>query len=155
MTDTLPFQLVCEECKRRGVACGGVWRFYSQHERYLLQCRTCRQGRRACPFRKLENNGGSQINPREQKGKKRQLSLSTISISSDSCEDSEDSQAVGPSSRPVKKVKVRGDDGSKDERDKDEEALLEAWKEKLELETNLVRVDATIHRLKRKIRGKR
>ena len=46
--------------------------------------------------------------PSEQKGNKRPRSPSVITISSDS-EDPEGSRVAGPSSRPGKKIKVKGE----------------------------------------------
>lgn len=113
-SDASLFQLACEQCKAHGVTCGGVWRFHFQHGKYLMQCRPCRQRRRSCPFRKLENDGKPQTSSSGQhnltKGKKRQPPSSAPSITSDSYTGSEESRAAGPSSHSRKGVKVKGKD---------------------------------------------
>jgi len=129
-----PYQLSCEECKKRGVACGGVWRFHSQHGKYILQCRTCRLKKRACPFRRFEDDDNPPTNPKKRedatrRGKRRRES-SVISIE-DSEESSEESQVAGPSSHRKKKVKVKAGDGWDELKD----TLLTARKRKVEIET--------------------
>jgi len=145
-------KLTCEECKRRGVACGGVWRFHSQHGKYLLQCKTCRLKKRACPFRRFENDGENRAvaTGRERKGKKRQREESPISISDSSEED------AGPSSRPEKKLKPEVKDGK--DWDKLEETLLAARKRKAEIQTKaeieMAKVDAVIEEAERGVKTK-
>lgn len=144
--------MTCEECKRRGVACGGVWRFHSQHGKYLLQCKTCRLKKRACPFRRFEKEDERQAVAagRERKGKKRQREESFISISDSSDED------AGPSSRPEKKFKIEVKGGK--DWDKLEETLLAARKRKVEIQTRaeieMAKVDAVIEEAERGVKTK-
>ena len=137
LSETLLYQLACEECTRRGVACGGVWRFHSQHGRYILQCRTCRLKKRACPFRKFEDDYERQMGPKRRegasRGKKRRRASTPISISDSDSEGGyqEKTQVAGPSSRPEKKFKVDDADGW----DKLRDTLLAARKKKVEIGT--------------------
>lgn len=155
MSDTSIFQHTCEECRRRGVTCGGVWRFHSQHSKYLMQCRVCRLKRRACPFRKFESNGQLLTNTSRQKdaakGKKRQRSPSIISISDS--EDHGESQVAGPSSRPEKRVKVEGGDENEDDEDV-WKSLLDARKRKVEIETNAEKAAMDTERSKKEVAAK-
>lgn len=147
-------QLTCEECQRRGVSCGGVWRFHSQHGKYLQQCRECRLKKRACPFRRFEN--GSQASPKKRaqatKGKKHRHASTPISIS-DSESSEEDAQVAGPSSRPEKKVRVKSAGGW----DKLKDTLLVARKRKVEIETEaeieLAKINSIIKEAERDLWG--
>jgi len=136
VSDASPYQLSCEECKRRGVACGGVWRFHSQHGKYILQCRTCRLKKRACPFRRFEDDDNPRTNPKKREDatgrEKRRREPSVISIQDSEESSEEESQVAGPSSRPQKKVKV---EAAGDGWDKLKDTLLTARKRKVEIET--------------------
>lgn len=128
ISDASVRQLTCSECQRRGVSCGGVWRFHSQHGKYLQQCRVCRQKKRACPFRRFETDGDPK--KRATRGKRRYAST-PISISDSEESSEEDTKVAGPSSRPEKKVRVKSDDGW----DKLKDTLLVARKRRVEIET--------------------
>jgi len=154
-SDSAPCQLTCGECKKHAVTCGGVWRFYSQHGKYLMQCRTCRAKRRSCPFRLFECEDTPQTSPRKKYGtggKKRRRSPSIISVT-DSAESSEElgHQVAGPS-RVSKKVKV----GGGNEWDRLKETLLTARKRKVEIETEaemeLARVNNIIEEAERSLK---
>lgn len=135
LPDILPRQLTCEECKRRGVACGGVWRFHSQHGKYILQCRTCRLKKRARPFRKFENDDEPRASPKTQGGtnrvEKRRRASTPISITDSEEDDQEGAQVAGPSSHPEKKPKIKSADGW----ERLQDTLLAARKKKVEIET--------------------
>ncbi|KAF9780221.1 hypothetical protein BJ322DRAFT_1112889 [Thelephora terrestris] len=143
--------LKCEECKRRGVECGGVWKFHSQHGIYILQCKTCRLKKRACPFRRFEDNDKPQATSagRGRRGKKREREDSPISIS-------DSSESDGPSSRPEKKPKVE----SKSEKDWDklEQTLLLARKRRVVIQTRaeieMAKVDTIIEEAERDVKMK-
>jgi len=142
-------ELTCSECKRRGVGCGGVWKFHSQHGRYLLQCWTCRLKVRPCPFRRFEDSDQPKKDY-ETRSKKRKRSLSVISISDSSEDSEEDDHVAGPSSHTGKKVKCE------DEWEQLKETLLEARKRRVEIETEaeveLAKVNSIIEEAKRNLK---
>lgn len=152
----IEYQLTCEECKRRGIACSGVWKFHSQHGKFLLQCKTCRLKKRGCPFRRFEEEEEDRaITWRQKAGqRKRQLQESPIDITDSSDSDSE-RKVAGPSSRPEKKVKLEVKDG----RDWGalEETLLKARTRKVEIQTKAeietAKVNLIIEETERKVRG--
>jgi hypothetical protein len=150
VSDTLLCKLSCYECERREIPCGGVWRFHSQHGRYLLQCRPCRQKSRSCPFRRLEKDDEPQT---RSKGRgrvyKRGERQRPISISdSESGRGYEETKVAGPSSCPQKKAEAKKEDGYHRLRD----TLLEARKKKVEIETEaeieLARINTIIEEAK-------
>lgn len=149
ISDASVRQLTCSECQRRGVSCGGVWRFHSQHGKYLQQCRVCRQKKRACSFRRFESDGS----PKKQmtKGKHRYAST-PISISDSEESSEEDTHVAGPSSRPEKKVAVKSADGW----DRLKDTLLVARKRKVEIETEaeieLAKINSVIEEAERDLK---
>lgn len=128
--------------------------FHSQHGRYLQQCRVCRLKKRACPFRRFENDNEAQTSSkgkeRAAKGKRRRAST-PISIS-DSDESYEETQVAGPSSRPEKKVKIKSADGW----DRLKDTLLVARKRKVEIETEaeieLAKINSIIEEAERDLK---
>ncbi|KAF9651135.1 hypothetical protein BDM02DRAFT_3111177, partial [Thelephora ganbajun] len=145
--------LSCGECKKRDIACGGVWRFYSQHGKYILQCRTCRLKRRGCPFR---DDDEFQKSPRKRKDKVRvgkgQRAQSPILISDSDESSKEENRVAGPSSRPEKKIKIEG----REDYDKLKDTLLVARKKRVEIQTEaeieLAKVDDIIEEAERDLR---
>ena len=142
-------QLTCKECQKRGLSCGGVWRFHSRYGKCLQQCRVCRLKKRACPFRRFEND--SSPKKRATKGKYRHVST-PIPNSDSGGSSEEDTQVAGPSSCPAEKVRVKSADGW----DKLKDTLLVARKRKVEIETEaeieLAKINSVIEEAERDLK---